>query len=118
MRKILILAAATLGLAACQSGGASNTGLIVAANSYDAIEVTATAYIGYCLGHRTAGGCNATAVSRLISAVRAARIARNNAEAWIAANPNGTPPSAIVTALTTALSTLQGIEIAYNIGSK
>lgn len=121
MKKILILA--LLGLSGCAaltstiSPGAANVSgqiAIVAANTYDAIEATATNYIRYCTPTPKPVGCNVVAIQKYVPAVRSGRYARNAVEQFVKANPAGTAvPIALYNGLTTATSTLQSIEAQY-----
>jgi hypothetical protein len=92
----------------------SGTTAIVAANAYDAIEATATNYIGYCTPNPKPIGCSVTAIQKYVPAVRSGRLARNAVEQFVSANPAGTAvPIALYNGLTSASSTLQAIEAQY-----
>lgn len=93
------------------------TQMYVAANSFDAIEVTATNYIVLCNTSPANPACNKTAIKKLIPAIRAGRIARNNLEAFVAANPGTPGPTTLYNALVSAIATLNQIYTLYGVGS-
>jgi hypothetical protein len=80
------------------------TTIIVAANSFDALEATATQYLSYCKANLTTSACSATNRRTVIQAVRAGRAARNQLETYVTNNTNA--PSAIYNALVAAINTL------------
>ena len=87
----------------------------IAANGFDAVEATATAYVGYCTPKPMPVGCSVSLVQKVIKAVQNGRVARNNLEAFVRANPGESGPATLLSALTTATATLQQIEASYNI---
>lgn len=93
--------------------------VIVAANSFDALEATATNYITLpaCTGSNGPVCADPAAVAKIVPAVRAGRIARDNLEAFLAAHPDELGPSGLYDALTGAISTLQGAFAQFNVGS-
>lgn len=78
--------------------------IIVAANSFDALEATATQYLTYCKANLTASACSADNRRTVIKAVRAGRAARNQLETYV--TNNTAAPSAIYNTLVAAINTL------------
>jgi hypothetical protein len=95
----------------------SPAAVIVAGNAFDAIEATATNYLTFCKANRTVAGCASyvTARKAILPAVRSGRVARNNLENFLTANPGQLGPSGLYNALVTAINTLQGVATQYNI---
>lgn len=85
------------------------TSIIVAANSFDALEATATTYLIACKAHPALAACVSATRVNVIAAVRAGRTARNGLEPYIQSGSAG--PSALYNALTSAISTLQSAPI-------
>lgn len=121
---VLLLALALAGCATLQKDYAIITGatvspaaVIVAANSFDAIEATATNYLIFCKANRSAVGCGSYVAARkqILPAVRSGRVARNNLENFLTANPGALGPSGLYNALVSALNTLQGVASQYQI---
>jgi len=96
----------------------SPTAVYVAANAFDAVEVTATNYLKLpkCTGANGPVCRNPTATAQIIPAVRAGRVARTNLESFMAQNPGALGPTGLYNALTSATATLQAIVSQYNIG--
>lgn len=129
MRKILLCVALAAGLAGCStlqnaydvvtSASVSPTMVIVAGNSADALEATATNYLKLkrCTGSNGPICRSPTATAQLIPAVRAVRVARTNLESFLAANPGALGPTGLYNALTAATATLQSVISQYNIGA-
>lgn len=118
MKKIVLLLA--LGLAGCSTLATlegttiSPTQVIVAANSFDAAEATATNYLRLptCPAAKlckTQAGINA-----IVLAIRSGRKARSDLEAYVNANPGQPAPVTLYDALTAAVSTLQSALAQYN----
>lgn len=80
------------------------TTIIVAANSFDALEATATQYLTYCKANLSTSACSADNRRTVIKAVRAGRAARNQLETYVTSNTAA--PSAIYNALVAAINTL------------
>lgn len=78
--------------------------IIVAANSFDALEATATQYLSYCKANLSTSACSAANRRTVIKAVRAGRAARNQLETYVTSNTAA--PSAIYNALVAAINTL------------
>lgn len=117
MKKLSILLAAALALAlgACAelqqvesyitSASVPTNDVLVAVNAFNAAEVTATNYLNYCTAHPRTAPCPIATINALGNAVHTGIGARNNIEAYIAANPtSGVVPQALFTAITSALS--------------
>lgn len=127
MKKLIAVALLGLSLAGCASlqqdyaiitgATVSPAAVIVAGNAFDALEATATNYLVFCKANRTVAGCGSYVAARkqILPAVRAGRVARNNLEGFLTANPGQLGPSGLYNALVTAVNTLQGIAATYNI---
>ena len=96
----------------------SPTAVYVAANAFDAVEVTATNYLKLpkCTGSNGPVCRSPAATKQIIPAVRSGRVARTNLENFMAQNPGALGPVGLYNALTTATSTLQAIVQQYSIG--
>lgn len=129
MKKFLIIALA-IGLAGCTSelakfkaaydvvtsSSVSPTMVYVAANTFDALEATATNYLRLpkCGGLSTV--CrNQAAVMTIIPAVRSGRVARNNLEQFLKDHPGQLGPQGLYDSLSASIGTLQTIFSQYNI---
>lgn len=123
MRRQLAAVALLSMLAGCASldplfsASVSPQSVIVAANSFDAIEATATNYLKLPTCSATSGLiCKVpAAVAQIVPAIRSGRTARNSLEALLAANANASIPVARYKTLTTAISTLQAIVNQYSL---
>ena len=118
MKKILILAtivaAASLGGCAnlknawsvLSSASVTPQQTIVAANSFDALEITATQYLNYCksVGYKPQP-CALGNRKPVVKAVRAGRTARNALEPYVTSGLAG--PAALFDTLVAAINTLQ-----------
>lgn len=82
----------------------SPTQVIVAANSFDALEGTATQYLVYCKSNLTKPACSADNRRAVIKYTRAGRAARNQLETYIVQNTNA--PSAVYNTLVAAINSL------------
>jgi len=89
--------------------------IVVAINAVDAAETAATSYVAYCTPTPQPAGCSDSFIrNSLKPAVTDARSARDAAEQFIVANPDAKlGPATLVSALTTATSTLQSILAAH-----
>ena len=123
MKKIVFVAAllASVSLAGCSTlsllTGSSVTAqeIIVAGNTFDAIEATATNYLKLPLCPQ-ATVCRTQAASAAIyPAVKSARQARATLEAAVAANPNAALPISNYNVLMTAINTLQSLFAQYGV---
>ncbi len=130
MRKVMLASACALavslgGCAAVQklensfavlsSASVSPQAVVVAVNSFDAVQATATNYLRLpkCTG--TNGPiCRDPAISvKVIQAVKAGRTARNNLEAFMTAHPGQLGDAGLYDALQASLSTLESIVSQY-----
>lgn len=105
--------------AALTSASVNPTLVIVAGNSFDALEATATQYLRLprCTGANGPVCRSPQATAQIIPAIRAGRVARNNLEQFMQDNPGSLGPQGLYDALTAATSTLQSIIAQYNIGA-
>lgn len=127
MKKLFAIALLGLSLAGCASltkgydiitgATVSPAAVIVAGNSFDAIEATATNYLVFCRANRASVVCKDYVAARkaILPAVRSGRVARNNLENFLTANPGQLGPSGLYNALVTSISTLQAIVSEYNV---
>lgn len=92
--------------------------IIVAANAFDAIEVTAKNYLRLQRCGATSGPvCRSPAATRpLIAAVRSGREARKNALAFLKSHPGQLGPGGLYDALDASIKTVQAIFANYKIG--
>lgn len=100
----------------------TKTQVYVAANAFDAVEVTATNYVRLptCKTGQTflADQCSTkVAISKLVPAIRAGRAARNNLEAFAKDHPGEIGASGLYAALTTAISTIKTVLSAYGVAA-
>ena len=128
MRKFIAVALLAVSLSGCATfqnaynaaTGSSVPGnlVIVAVNSFDAVEATATNYLRLpkCIAGGTPFCRSVTATAKLVPAIRAGRVARNNLEAFMQANPGALGPAGLYNALISATTTLQGVVNTYNVG--
>lgn len=130
MKKFLVVAAllATVGLGGCASlqnlennvgvawnvlttASVSPTQIIVAANTYDALEATATQYLGYC--NTPAGAaqsiCALSTRKTVVASVRAGRAARNALEPYVVSGTAG--PAVVYNTLMAVIHTLQSTNL-------
>lgn len=127
MKKVLVICAA-LALAGCNT--VSNVGnaisvvtaakvspqaALVAANSFNALEVTATAYLQLPKCPASVACKTDTAVKAIVPAVRSGRAARNEIESLLKANGGSAIPVVNYNTLTSANNVLQTIYNQYNI---
>lgn len=127
MKKLLMTMGLSLALVGCtQLSNAYNavagvtvppSAVIVAANSFDGVEATATNYLRLKKCSATTGPvCRDPAVTaKIIPAIRAGRTARNNLEAFMQANPGALGPSGLYNALVAATTTLSQILAQYGV---
>ena len=127
MKKLLLVLTLSLSLSACANfskaydivtgATVSPQAVIVAANSFDAIEITATKYLR--LKKCVNGGpviCRDPAISKqIIPAIRSGRIARDKLEQFLIDNPGQLGPSGLYNVLTASIDTLQKIYDQYNV---
>lgn len=130
MRKLVIALVAALSLASCASvsntfdkltgSSVSTNAVYVAANTFDALEVTGTNYLRLpkCTGSNGPACRDPAVTAKIVPAIRAGRVARVNLQAFQKANPGALGPSGLYNALVAANSTLQGVYSQYNVGGK
>ena len=129
MRKLAILGALALAtvLSGCNtlsviSGAAiSPQSADVAINSFDVLEASATAYLSLptCGAPGATVVCkNLTAAAKIIPAVKSGRVARDQILALLNANSGAAIPVATYNSLEAVITTLQGVNSAYNIQTK
>jgi hypothetical protein len=88
---------------------------LATANTFDALEATATAYLRYCKGNLAVPACSAANRRAVIKYTRDGRAVRNQVEGYITTN---TPvPSAIYDLLVAAVNSLT-TSSASNYGAK
>jgi hypothetical protein len=96
--------------------------IIILANSFDAMQVTAKNYINPALNKRCTGTngpiCrDPNATIALNKAIRTGRVARNNAKQFLRDHPGELGPQGLYDALQLSVGTLQSIFSQYNIGA-
>jgi hypothetical protein len=131
MKKFLIIASLALSLGGCstferlkQTAEAvgqytvSPQTVVIASNTFDALEITATNYLGLkaCRKASTVVCRDPTATALIIPAIRSGRVARNNLQQFLADHPNELGPSGAYDALSASISTIQGVFAQYKIG--
>lgn len=101
------------------SAQVSPTLVVVAGNTFDALEATATNYLKLprCNGRNGPVCRDPSATAQLIPAIRAGRVARTNLEQFMTTHPGSLGPQGLYDALTAATNTLQSIVTQYNIGA-
>lgn len=110
------------GMASAITGATvSPTAIIVLANSYDALEVTAKNYINPALNKRCNGSngpvCrDPNATVQINAAIRSGRVARNNAKQFLRDHPGQLGTQGLYDALSTSVDTLKKIFATYAIG--
>jgi hypothetical protein len=131
LRSGIIIALLALSLGACANNPFTKvwttitgstvdpTTVIVAANSFDALEATATNYLTLkrCTGTNGPICRNPVATAKIIPAIRSGRVARNNLEQFMKDNPGQLGPSGLYNALVASINTLQSVYATYNIGA-
>ena len=125
MKKLVILCVLLLGGCAqiqkdwniVTGATVSPAAVIVAGNAYDALEVTATSYLQFCKANRPLAVCSSYVAARrqILPAIRAGRVARNNLEAFLVANPGQLGPSGLYNVLIASINTVQGVISQYNL---
>jgi hypothetical protein len=130
MRKIIIAILIATSVTGCTqltndwnalTGASVNpTAVIVGGYSFDALEATATVYLRQpkCNGSNGPICRNVTATKAIIPAVRSARLARNNAEDFLASHPGQLGNQGLYDAMVAAGKTLLAIFTQYGIQVK
>lgn len=97
----------------------SPAAVVVAGNSFDALEATATNYLVFCKANKALAACSNYIKVRkaILPAVRSGRVARNNLENFLTANPGQLGPSGLYNALIASINTVQAVINTYQIGS-
>jgi len=126
MKKLLAIAV-VLSLGGCAnlkqewqnitSASVPQNGVIVAGNSFDAVESVAASYLSFCKANKALPVCaNYVQIRKqLLPAVRSARVARANLETFAQANPGQLGPSGLYNALQSAIATVQQIITQYHV---
>ena len=119
MKKLISVIALALSLGACAQvtkvydtitgASVSPTAVIVAANSFDALEATATNYLRLKKCSASSGPVcrDAKATAVIIPAIRSGRSARNNLEQFLKDHPGQLGPQGLYDALQAAITTLR-----------
>lgn len=130
VKKIFLILALSLSLGACatlerlkQTAEAvgeftvSPEAVIIASNTFDALEVTATNYLKLksCRKVTSLVCRNPTATALIIPAVRSGRVARNNLQQFLVDHPNQLGPSGAFDALNASIATVKGILTQYKV---
>jgi hypothetical protein len=133
MRKIIIAAMMALAVSGCvpvmqkidnawnvlTASSISPEAVVIAVNSFDALEATATNYLRLerCNGANGPICRDPAATSKLVPAIRSGRVARNNLEQFLKDHPGQLGPSGLYDALQTAITTIQNVITQYKIGA-
>lgn len=127
MKKFIAIGLLVLSLGACTqltnawdaltSAQVTPTTVLVAANTFDALEATATHYLRLPRCSSISGPiCRDPAATKLIiPAIRSGRVARNNLEQFFYDHPGQLGPQGLYDALQAAIATLQGVFAQYRI---
>ena len=134
MKKIFLIAVLAISLGGCStpfgerlssffeaikvgsSATVSPEAIYVAANAYDAVEVTATNYLTLKRCPNQAPFCRSPAATKvLIPAIRAGRVARDNALPFVTDHPGQLGAKGLYDALTTATDSIQKILNQYKV---
>lgn len=130
MKKIFLILALSLSLGACstferlkQTAEAvgeftvSPEAVVIASNTFDALQVTATNYLKLksCRKINSVICRDPTATALIIPAIRSGRVARNNLQQFLADHPNQLGPSGAFDALNASISTIQGVFVQYRV---
>ncbi|TGP28188.1 hypothetical protein EN875_032025 [Mesorhizobium sp. M2D.F.Ca.ET.232.01.1.1] len=88
--------------------------IIVAANAFDGLKITAKNYIAYCTPVPAPVGCDDAAIqTKLIPAIKSGTVARNSLEDFLATHPGELGDKGLYDALTSANSTISAVVAAY-----
>jgi hypothetical protein len=115
MKKLLVVIALALPLGACASlqnvwnivtsAAVTPQQIIIAGNAFDGVEATATQYLIYCKSNVGTPQCALSIRQKVVGAVRAGRVARNQLEPYVTSGTAG--PAAIYNTLVASITTLQ-----------
>ncbi len=133
MRKIIAAALLALSLSACASqvqtlsnaysaltsATVSPTAIIVAANSFDALEATATNYLRRpsCARSAVILCRKVGAAAKIKRAILSGRVARDKAEQFLVEHPGQLGSQGLYDALSSSVNVLQSVMAQYQIGS-
>lgn len=129
MRKLLIATSVALALGGCTqlqnawsvvtSSNVPPQLVIVAGNTVDALEATATNYLSLprCTGKNGPICRSPAATAQLIPAVRSMRVARDNLEQFLNDHPGQLATQGLYDALQASIKTVQDVISQYNIGA-
>lgn len=134
MKKILIIFSITFALGGCaqltqfkntvENAVVATTNITpqqiyIAANSFDAVKISATNYLKLKRCPQNAPFCREPKVTpTIINLIRAGTIARNNAVTWARANPDGFADQSLYDRLTSITSTLEDMMRQYHVGGQ
>lgn len=95
----------------------SPTAVIIASNTFDALQITATNYLKLKSCRKISNPVcrDPTATALIIPAIRAGRVARNNLQQFLKDHPNQLGPSGVFDALNASISTIQGVFYQYRV---
>lgn len=124
MKKFLIIPILLLFTACAQlqtlemvaTASVTPTQALIAANSFDAAESGATAYLVYCKTNLSTSACNAANRRAVIKYTRAGRAARNQVETYI--QTSASIPSAVYNSLVVAVTNLKSTPAANYVGAQ
>jgi uncharacterized protein YceK len=115
MKKIVLAIPLLIALGGCASltkvwdtitgVSVSPTQIIVAANTFDGIEASATQYLIYCKSNVGTPQCALSIRQKVVANIRAGRTARNQLEPYVTSGTAG--PAAVYNVLVAAITTLQ-----------
>jgi hypothetical protein len=133
MRKIIIAAMMALAVSGCApqlqkvknawnvltASSISPEAVVIAVNSFDALEATATNYLRLkrCNGDNGPICRDPAATEKLVPAIRSGRVARNDLEQFLKDHPGELGPSGLYDPLQTSINAIQNIIAQYNIGA-
>lgn len=99
------------------TGTISPEAIYIAANTFDAAEVSATNYLRLKRCPQNAPFCRDPKVTKqLVPLIRSGRVARNNAIQWVKDHPNQLAEASLYDKLTSVTSTIQDMMRQYNLG--
>lgn len=131
MKKLAVILVLTLSLGGCAlfqrlesigselaSSHVSPSAVVIAANTFDALEASATNYLRLKRCSPTTGPiCRDPAfTAKIIPVVRSGRVARDNLILFMRAHPGQLAPQGVYDALVASINTAQAIITQYNAG--
>jgi uncharacterized protein YceK len=115
MRKLLLSITMALALSGCASlqtawsvitsAAVTPQQIIIAGNTFDGLEATATQYLVYCKANVGTPQCALSIRQKVVADVRAGRVARNALEPYVTSGTAG--PAAIYNTLVASITSLQ-----------